>query len=459
MSKKFKVQGNWQWICFAVIALFWFLCFSHGDIVATYDHGLAFLDSLFSGHPLDFYTNSGNNAIFGSTAIYFIPLYVIFAVWNFPCWLLIHLFNIEMNSVGCLLWAKGLLVVCVVGSAIVLKKLLTISESKDPNFWSFMYCSSLFVMLPVFAVAQYDIIGVFITLIAILSYSREEKISVKTILIFSLAISLKLFALFPFVFAVLLKEKRILYVIRNVLGGFIVTVITMSPYILNNSYTTISSDFNEGMLGRMLAITIPTGLNVGISLFFIVFFATCIFAYCLKPQSGKEFICNIAWLGTLFYLGFFLFVNLAHPFWIVIMSPYIILLISQNMCQLKLNILLEFIYELSIIFIHSSVFYWIYLNQGSVSFLVLKNMPINNNLLGMDSFGENPFGFSRFLPAAAAAFCVTGGAILILNYLKKPQTEEIDGKDDRIIKKWAYIFRLLCLVGYFALDILITYVV
>lgn len=457
MVKKVNIRDNWQWICFIAIAVLWFGTMLHGDLVATYDHGIAFLDCLFSGKPLDFYLCSGDNAIYGSTAIYFITLYIIFAIWNIPCWIAIHIFGIEMNSVACLLWARGLLVVCIVGSAIVLNKILKEIECKDSGFWIYIYCTSLFVMMPALAIGQYDIIGVFITLLGVLNYAKEEKISLKTLVIFSFAISLKFFALFIFIPAVLLKEKRIIYIIRNIVAGFGVTVITMAPYILNHSYMTISSEFNEGMFGRMLSVTLPSGLYSGISLFFVVFFAMCIIAYCLKVENEKEFINHLSWLAVMFYLGFFLFVDLAHPFWIIIMSPYVVLLIAKNEQILKLNLILEFAYELSIAFVHCSIFYWVYLNQDLVRFLVLKNVPINSNKLGIESFGEAPFGLSQFLPMAVAVFLVTGVAMLIINRKKIEKVGGINEKEKCMIKNVAYILRILILVGYFCLDMLITF--
>lgn len=48
-----------------------------------------------------------------------------------------------------------------------------------------MFASSLFFVLPVFAVAQYDIIAVFFILWGMKSYLTEEHISGKTILLFS----------------------------------------------------------------------------------------------------------------------------------------------------------------------------------------------------------------------------------------------------------------------------------
>lgn len=62
--------------------------FMYADVFATVEHSFNFLDSLFSGRVLDFYQIAIEHSAYSHPAVYDIPIYIIFGVWNLPAYII-----------------------------------------------------------------------------------------------------------------------------------------------------------------------------------------------------------------------------------------------------------------------------------------------------------------------------------------------------------------------------------
>lgn len=449
------------WYILIIILGFYFVSLLYPDIVITYHHSLNFLDCLFSGNLIGFYDYSVQNQYGGWPANYSLPMYIVFGIWCLPIWLLGKLSIISVESVWCLLFIKGLVLFCCIGCVFLLKKILINIDCKDIKLSLFQFSSSLLFIIPALAIVQYDVISLMFTLLAIYLYIKEERFSFKFFFIFSVAVALKLFAIFPFIYLILLKEKRIFYIIRNILFAFAVYIIVALLYFNNAGYKTAVVDFNSGMLDRLMNVTFETG-TLNISIFFSLFFVICIIAYLSNPARISETIYMLSWLCTFFYLDLFLFMQFAHPYWIILMVPFLFIMISLNKKKMKINFTLEILLELSIIIVYASIFYWVMLNNTSFSYLLFKNIPVYSNILQIDSFSQivDLVNLRNLLPIFYSLFAVVSGALLFINWpgYKKDASLEIVN-ENVITKEWLYIIRIICLIVYFTMSIVIYYII
>lgn len=444
-------KKSYWWLAILLAAAF--LTMFYVDLQITSDHALLFLDILFDGEALQFYAVS--------RAAYFPPVYLIFAVWLLPVWLLCRLGLTVPHSIGCLLWSKCLPLLAAIGCLWMFRRILRAIRSEDEEFWSFLLCSSLLFALPVFATAQYDVIELFFGLLGFYMASREERLSWRTLLVLSLAVSLKLLMLFPIILLVLLKEKRFPRIALDLLCLAVVSVVTILPFL--GTYSTGAGIFSEEMLGKLLAVTLPTGVG-NASVFCLLFLTICLTAYCQKaPEDPAAFFRTVSWFAAAHFFAFFLFVDGAHPFWAVLMSPFVILLLAQNPGRLKLNLLLETLLELCLVLLHSHQFRWVCLTDSSFSYLLLRDVPSLHlyPAYSIDSFAQiiNGLGLDTLLPAVSALLLLCAGGLLALNHPFdfRHFTDPEEAHHPGMIKKTARIVRLVFLAAYFALAAAVAF--
>jgi uncharacterized membrane protein len=89
------------------------------------------------------------------------------------------------------------------------------NNSTKAKWLSAIFASSPIAVFAVFIFGQYDIIGIFFTMLGFYYYVKDNRLRFS--LFFSLAISVKYFALIPFLPLLLLKEKRILPLLKYIL--------------------------------------------------------------------------------------------------------------------------------------------------------------------------------------------------------------------------------------------------
>lgn len=442
----FQKEKYW-WLGYAGFLAAAFLVLFYADLQITSDHGMLFLDMLFSGDILQFYNGTG--------AAYLLPVYIIFAIWMLPAWLPCRLGLAVPGSIGCLLWSKGLPLLGGIACLWIFHKILRAIRTGDEEFWCFLMASSLLFFLPVCVTVQYDVLELFFGLLGIYMASREERLSWRTLLVLSLSVSLKLLMVFPIILMILLKEKRFLYIMLDLCRLMLVSIISVLPYM--GSFFSGTGAFSEGMLDKLLAVSLPTGVG-NVSVFCLLFLAICLAAYCTRgPKDSAAFFRVFSWFALAHFFAFFLFTDHAHPHWVVLMAPFVILLLAQNPERLKLNLLLEILLELCLILIHSWQFRWVYLTDSSFSYLLLKNVPSLHLYpeYSIEYFSQiiNGLGLDKLIPAVGALLMVCAGGLLVLNhpfgrglYSGQETAAELVS-----VKRTACAVRMVILGGYMAI--------
>lgn len=420
--------GKMDWALLALMAGFMLLTMFYTDLPIIYNHSLTFLDSLFTGDMANFYTNSLERPYCGFGAVYYWTVYAVIGAWNLPIWILQKLFGINAFSIKCMLWSRLEVVFFLFLTLWMMEKLLCdFGYGKEKcRFAQFLFASSLLVILPTAAISQIDIITVFLMLWGIREYVKSDKITWKFLLIYSFAASLKIFALFVFIPLVLMREKRIFAVIGDLLAGVAFVLVCLLPYAGREDYVEATSVLNDVMVARIFETVLPAG-NLEIPAFLTILVGISIWAYTIKAKTREEYFYYVNWIALAVFADFFIFV-FAHPYWIVLMAPYVVMLVVMNAERMKVNILLEFFMEVSVTIVYLATF-GVYMTENTFADLVLTRLGFAPVSGGYFSFGDwaAKKELDPYISVLFGIFAVCLLAILAINRpgkLKNPEWKE-----------------------------------
>lgn len=452
--------GRIDWALFFVMAIFMYFTMFYEDLAIIYKHSLTFLESAFTLDLGNFYANTLENHYNGVGAVYYWTVYFVIGIWNLPIWILNKLFGINMFSVKCTLWCKMEIVFFLILSTWMLGKLL-----KDFNFCKknirlaqFLFVSALMTVLPTLAIAQVDVITVFLMLWGICEYLKTEQLNWKFILIFAFAASLKIFALFVFIPLVFLKEKRILPALGNLLSGLIFIVLSLALYAWRSDYHE-SSDFLTEIMTRRLFETFVPGGNCGIPIFSALLVAICIWAYVTTVEKKEDYFYYANWIALTVFAIFFTTV-FAHPYWIILLEPYLVIAYMQNLEKRKVNMILEFFINVIISFYYIGSF-GVYITDGSFSYLVLARLGIEANE-GFGSAGEFIATTGLYLPVCYGIFAVCLAAFVLINFprfMPKSEDQRKLAQEDNKFDHGMIYLRLFMIFVFILANIFISYII
>jgi len=344
-----------------VLLAFTTVNFLYSDVKATIEHSFNFIDSILQGRPLDFYQIAIDNSTFGHPAVYDFPLYAIFAVWNLPIYIIHHITGIDyLYSFGCLLWSKLMIVAFTLLAAWALNRLAkTIGLDKGRRRWVvLLFLTASTVIIPVFIIAQYDIIGIAFMLLGIDAYLRGKT---KSFLVwFAIANTMKLFSLFLFVPLVLLRTKKLWPIIGQGIVGIAGVAICKLVYGSQPAYQASTGGFMDGMLSRLTATGFKWEYDqVVLPLFVIVILLTCLFAYVRKSEDGKDLARLSIYLAFIVWAAFVALVPL-NPYWMILVAPFAILMPFLNSRHLSLNLILETAMGGALVWISACMSWWVF---------------------------------------------------------------------------------------------------
>lgn len=452
--------GKVDWILFLTMAVFIFFTLFYEDLIIIYKHSLTFLDSAFHLDLGNFYANTLENHYNGVGAVYYWTVYFVIGIWNLPIWILTQIFDMNVFSVKCMLWCKLEIVFFLVLSVWMLGKILEEHGfcRNNVRLAQFLFVSALMTVMPTLATGQVDIITVFMMLWGIYEYVKTDKITWKFLLIFSFAASLKIFALFVFIPLVLLKEKRILAVIGDFMAGLLFIALSLVPYAWRTDYHE-SSDFLTDIMSQRLFSTSAPGGNSGIPIFAALLVAITIWAYVMEVKEKEDYLFYVNWIALAVFANFFITV-FAHPYWIVLLEPYLVIAYIQNGKRRKVNLILEFFINAAISFYYVGSF-GVYITENSFSYLVLSRIGFTVNG-GIDSAGKIIEKLGINLPVFYSIFAACMIAFLVINYPKyMPQTSEERqyARDDNKFDHGMIYLRLLLVLVFILANILVSYIV
>lgn len=305
-----------DYILFAVCAAICYLVFQQGDIRHTGGCSFAYLQ----GHILDFYEWNVSQA--DMYASYMPSTYILFAIWNIPVRLLGILKAPKLEvSYGLMMYYKLLPTLFYLGSSVAMYKIMKEIEMGESRA---KLCMFAFLTAPIgfysqFLFGQYDSFTVFFMLLGIYYYLKDKRWLF--LLYFALSIPFKYFSLLVFVPLLLLKEKTIWKIIRDM-------VLVAVPYIVELIIYLPSEIFREYVLGFMptayvYSASFPTG-STDLSLVICSFCLICAWAY-FKRVTGKlllaQWMCFFASLSCTVIFG----LSQWHPQWLLFAVPFWVL--------------------------------------------------------------------------------------------------------------------------------------
>lgn len=318
-----------DWLIVCGIILLCYISFNHPDILATATHGKDLVECTLKGDFLNFYDYTK------STAVYPITIYIFFAVWSLPVFLVFKILGIPMWGLlayesmpyPVLLWFKLLPTLFYLASAYILYKIVIEIklDIKTAKWIAFLFISSPIAIFSQFIFGQYDSLGLFFILWAFYMLIKKRYYSFS--IICSIAITFKLFAVFFFIPLLLLFEKRVIHIIKHALiamSGYVLTTLLFS----NSKGYSDAMQFSSDIVPRLFGSGIGTAMGV-ISLFTVAMMAICIFAYNKKTKNDEQFFAYAIYIPFAMFGSLFAFI-LWHPQWVIFLTPFLSLAILLN---------------------------------------------------------------------------------------------------------------------------------
>ena len=339
-----------DWLLFIAIGVVCHFSFLYMDITTTTLHGIDFWNTnIFNFYSYEFNKTGFYEGFLHPHAAYPLPMYIIFAIWNFPLWVLTKFFGVKLiigQTYIYFLWAKLILVPFIVGAAYYVYKICQeLKIDNDRAKWCVLvFLSSLNLIVPVFFISQYDIIYVPFMLMGVLALLQDKEKSF--LLWFALAISMKNFALFPFIVLVFLKEKDFYKIPVKILAGCSILLFFTIIASFDPAYAH-SVSFTKYMIEKIFVNTISgfSGFSINMTLYILI----CILAYTRDISDKLMFNRWAIYLSMISLVSFFTFIAGTNYYWIVLTTPFIAIVIFQNPKYLNLNIILTTIAEFGMV--------------------------------------------------------------------------------------------------------------
>lgn len=380
---------------------------------------------MFEGRILQFYSYNLDleylpGYSFTYSALYNIVEYLIFAVYDFPLWLIEKVSGINtLGTVPGILYAKTIVLVFLAGAAYVTGKICdTLFQSqKKKKLVRALLLTSIFTFTTIYSMGQYDIILLFFVMNGIWGWIQGD--NRKFLISFMVAMPLKMFALLIFIPILLLKEKRIPEIAKKIFIVLSVYFITTIIYLC-----TDAAGMQEAGSGQMELINRIFYNNINFSMEPVSIFVTCMIVLCIgcyvikfPEESEGEWII---WISLLSMLILCVTVPV-HPQWCILLVPFMAILIAAREERTTALLLIEIIGSLSL-----SVSLYIYYNNIASANLVdilwigriFGRVKDTNNMISLFMiFGSRGFQriFNLIYKVGLAGFIASSGVFAVLS--------------------------------------------
>lgn len=455
--------GLVDWALLGIILLGAYAFFLYGDVRATFEHSFNFLDSVRQGRVGDFYQIAIEHTSTGHPAVYDIPLYLLFGLWNLPTYIIYRITGFQyLLSTPAQLWLKTMMVLAAILAAKVLVDIARdLGVSRQRSKWvAFYFLSSMTLFVPVFVIVQYDIIMIVFILLGLRAYLRGRL--GRFLLWFAIANTFKLFAIFIFVPLLLLREKRLRVVALQFGVGLIGLVACRAIYHGNVAYKASTGGFMSSMLQRLTAVGIPW-MGSTIPVFVVFMVGIVIFAYLRRPQGTKALAADAVYICMGIYLVFASVVPL-NPYWAVMVSPFAVLIIFLNPRHVLLNTLLETGVGTALFLLYTFTGYSMY-DRNILTQLLLPHLvaPAEQSKYETPAQFLEAVGISRQGSFIVGFMIACALAILIINFPRRTMVEDL-GQGERIPRSVAWVrllmpaaFSALVMIPYFVPAVPVVY--
>ncbi len=474
--KEYTMPYQWEYLFGGIMVFFILYASMYDDFFATYRHGLNFWYALTEGHPLSFYSYA--KAIPGATihrsinsgAAYDFTIYAFFAVWNFPAWLYERISgNTAESCLLCLMWGKTMLAVVSIAGAVGVRKIhaFITGDREGSKTALYAYLFSGILLMSVYYVGQYDIIGVVFAIYGVYYYLRKDY--KKFYLFFAAAISCKYFAILVFVCLVLLCEKRILYIIRNMALGCWLVVAEKFLFSLGKSYAQIHPEAQaaaqsgnkvvatgilSSRMGYLFSFQIDMGVD-NLSVFVLAIGLLCAYCYLQKREENYAFYYKAVYAAFAANVFFAIFTS-NPPYWVVLVVPWMMLAIYCNGEHLKLNVIAETIGTCSFLIWHMGREFYMFRSWGFESMLMyyILGKPHHYRKGAGDVMQVLMEGkLSVLFSLCRYAFYTCMIILVVVNFPRANKARYV--KQQEAGMRGLHIFREVCVVGILLLPVVV----
>jgi len=407
-------------------------------------------------------------------------------IWVLPINLLYHLFDFDFNSPVAILWYKMIIPLFVLLCMREMNEIARILQiQKKYLLWMcFLFITSMLVALPVFHIAQTDAIYLFFMLKGARALIQND--TKRFCLYFAISISFKMISILVFIPLLLLQEKRIFCVIRNVILECMIIPLQQFWYrivrVLNRLFQSITNSqqveafveaveaqeetqeaqtgFYSHFYNKILYFEFPAvrkGYVASLLVFLFVLF--CIWCYMQKKEDTYEWRQKCIYVATVSLLLFFV-MSSPSPYWIVILYPFLFLVIYSNVGRLRINLLLEKAFTLTMFMVYVMNTFWVYGGARSFDWLFLSKWGIVPS--GHETQGEpNIAGYleniylDKFMPIITAVCLASAIGIVWVNWSKLQYEEKLTEEYERELQHGFALFNVIALLGWYVINVVL----
>lgn len=439
-------------VVIAVLSAIMYASYIFPDILVTTRNGMVMWDAIFSGKFRSFYLMNENVTIcnnYGTngSAVYDFPIYLVFAIWNLPLWIyekITGCFALD-RYVG-LMWAKSITIPFMIGIFVFVNKICKLvcdnQEREDNKLLIFM--SSVYFVVPILVMGQYDAIGLFLLLLSIYHYIQNNEI--KFVIFSAIAATFKMFALFVFVPLVLLKSKKMKDIMLKLFGG---TSLLLLCKILQKTFfyeSVVASEYKSGHFLDFVMINKVSLVYCEASIFFIVYVIFCL--YCLLIKKPEEELGK--WAIYISFVGFALFFvsSLTHPQWSLMLLPFVILIITMyDEKSETVGLLIDTITNLGI-FVSQLFYYYYVFSVGTSKNTLAGKLFFKEGMKTSYSIADAITDKITTIPESFYVYAGNGifvAGILFLIYWSNPKTNREKFNNIEISSKTIIVIRMIAM--------------
>jgi hypothetical protein len=304
---------------FLIISLC-FITYLQLDIAHTTYSSYAYLD----GHIVDFY-DFNKNVVGGND--YLPSIYILFAFWNIPLYMLglaspadvrIYMHLIPAIEV---FWSKLFLAFLLIIAIKIIGKIADLIDLKKSTVLSnnagLLFATAPIAIFAIFIFSQYDIAGLIFSLLGIYYLFKKDKI--KFAILFSFAISFKYYALVIFIPLLLWSEKKILKIISYFLIAISVTAMELAFYwhseiFRGEIFSLVSHKIGDAYAGHSFQLSLPI-------VFMGLYSAMACILFFKRPTDEQSFYKVAIFACIAAYALMFSSVEW-HPQWMILLMPF-----------------------------------------------------------------------------------------------------------------------------------------
>lgn len=346
---------KYEWILAGVLLFVsaFFFCFKH-DFYLTVNHSLTFDSCLLNGKLLRYYSIVNHQALTGvfspewpstllSSANYSIINYASFGIICLPVYLIGKVFDF---AVPFLVYETLLKIMYIVLDLYMAKVVYDICDLMNFDRIKTKWITFLFITSPVLLfsstmITHLDIFCVVFFLLGLRSLLKKNRRC--ELVFFMIAVAYKPFVILGIIPIVLLKEKRVLYLIRDAVVIVFGVLLQNGIYHFDPGYAKSQRFMSKtyDFVGRFFSCNFDFTKNfykddaARASVFVVMFCVICVVAYSVKAVKKQYLFAfpMFVWCGFVLFVGW-------HPNWLLLMVPFLSFIIGFSY-QRKILLLLQ----------------------------------------------------------------------------------------------------------------------